>query len=127
MSARCSSVVPLNAPLPEREAFEHRVSTSPGRSLQEGQPLSHATHGTFSELDPHRRLTLTHVIDFLPGVTPYESTMRMELFPSGNRVRMVVHLSPMHSPEFTKMQSMGFNSQLTKLDKRFATEVRQPA
>jgi uncharacterized protein YndB with AHSA1/START domain len=84
-----------------------------------GQPVSHATRGTFSELTPRQRLALTHVIDFLPGVKPYESVMVMELFPSGPDVRMVVTLSPMHTPEFSKMQLEGFGSQLTKLDKRF--------
>jgi len=85
-----------------------------------GQPLSHKTSGTFSEVVPERRLTLTHLIDFLPGVKPYESTIVMELFPSGNSVRVVVTLSPMHNPEFSEMQKQGFTSQLTKLDKRFA-------
>jgi uncharacterized protein YndB with AHSA1/START domain len=85
-----------------------------------GQPLSHATHGQFSEIMRHRRLVLTHVIDFIAGVNPYESTMLMELFPSSTNVRMVVTLSAMHSPEFSQMQKEGFTSQLTKLDKRFA-------
>src|SRR6187431_404291 len=40
-----------------------------------GQPSSHKTRGRFVELTPHKRLALTHMIDFLPGVTPYESTM----------------------------------------------------
>jgi hypothetical protein len=30
------------------------------------------------------------------------------------------HLDPMHDEEFTRMSAMGFTSQLTKLDKRFA-------
>ncbi|MFY0521896.1 SRPBCC family protein [Archangium gephyra] len=94
---------------------------------KQGEPLSHATRGTFSELEVHQRLTLTHVIDFIPGVKPYESTMVMELFPSGNSVRMVVTLSPMHNPEFTQMQLEGFTSQLTKLDKRFGAGVSAPA
>ena len=55
-----------------------------------GQPVSHETHGTFSELRPRERLVLTHIIDFLPGVTPYESTIVAEFFPAGERVRMVV-------------------------------------
>lgn len=84
-----------------------------------GQPISHATRGTFSELKPHQRLVLTHVIDFLPGVKPYESTIVMEVFPKGTSVRVVVTLSAMHNPEFTAMQKEGFTSQLTKLDKRF--------
>src|SRR5262245_54142638 len=61
-----------------------------------GQPISHQTRGKFSEMEHHKRLALTHLIDFLPGVKPYESTMRMELHPSGDSVRMVVTLAPMH-------------------------------
>lgn len=87
---------------------------------KQGQPISHATRGTFSELALHRRLALTHIIDFLPGVAPYDSTMVVELFPSGASVRMVVTLTPMHTPEFSKMQKEGFTSQLTKLDRRFS-------
>ncbi|WP_224243565.1 SRPBCC family protein [Hyalangium gracile] len=84
-----------------------------------GQPVSHETRGTFSEFKPHQRLALTHIIDFLPGVKPYDSTMVLELFPSGGSVRMVVTLTPMHDAQFTAMQIEGFTSQLTKLDKRF--------
>ena len=86
---------------------------------QMGQPTSHETRGTFTELTPRERLVITHVIDFLPGVTPYESTIVVEFFPSGASVRMVVTLDPLHNEEFTKMQKEGFTSQLTKLDKRF--------
>ena len=86
---------------------------------QLGQPTSHPTHGKFTEVRPHQRLAITHVIDFLPGVKPYESTMVVELFPSGDTVRMRVTLDPMHNEEFTKMSTVGFNSQLEKLEKRF--------
>ncbi|HVG61680.1 MAG TPA: SRPBCC domain-containing protein [Hyalangium sp.] len=84
-----------------------------------GQPLSHETRGTFSEFKPHQRLALTHIIDFLPGVKPYDSTMVLELFPSGSSVRMVITLTPMHDAQTTQMQVEGFTSQLSKLDKRF--------
>jgi hypothetical protein len=59
------------------------------------------------------------VIDFLPGVKPYDSTMKVDFFASGHSVRMVVTLEPMHDEEFTKMSALGFSSQLSKLDKRF--------
>jgi hypothetical protein len=67
--------------------------------------------------DPRRfdtrfRLAITHVIDFLPGVKPYDSTIVVEFFPAGERVRMVVTLSPMHDEEFSRMQKEGFTSQL---------------
>jgi uncharacterized protein YndB with AHSA1/START domain len=92
-----------------------------------GAPLSHKTHGTYSELELHRRLALTHVIDFLPGVKPYEATTVMELFPSGKNVRMVVQLSGMHTAEMTRMQLEGFTSQIGKLDKRFGAGVSASA
>jgi len=86
---------------------------------QMGRPTSHPSRGRFSEIRPHSRLAITNVIDFLPGVKPYESTILVEFFPSGENVRMVVTLDPMHNEEFTNMLTMGFTRQLTKLDKRF--------
>ena len=85
-----------------------------------GQPRSHATRGTYAEVEPHARLAITHVIDFLPGVEPYPSTAQVEFFPSGDRVRMVITVERMHSEELTKMATTGWGSQLSKLDERFA-------
>lgn len=85
-----------------------------------GQPSSTACRGSFSEYRPNERLALTQVIDFLPGVAPYDSVMQVDFFQlSEGRVRMVVELSHMHDEQFTQMQRTGFSSQLTKLDKRF--------
>jgi uncharacterized protein YndB with AHSA1/START domain len=86
---------------------------------QMDRPISHETRGRFTEVRPMDRLAITHTIDFLPGVAPYDNTMVVELFPSGDRVRMVVTLDPMHDDEFTKMSAEGFTSQLGKLDRRF--------
>jgi uncharacterized protein YndB with AHSA1/START domain len=84
-----------------------------------GHAVTHGTRGTFAEFDLHRRLTLTHVIDFLPGVAPYESTMVVEFQELGESTRMVVTLYPMHDEATTRMSEMGFTSQLGKLDRRF--------
>jgi uncharacterized protein YndB with AHSA1/START domain len=86
---------------------------------QMGRPSSHETRGHFAEFRPYERLTLVHVIDFLPGVKPYDSTIVVDFIPNGEFVRMVVTLHPMHDAEFSNMQLQGFTSQLTKLDKRF--------
>ena len=88
---------------------------------QMGRPASHAAHARFSEFTPDERLALTTAIDFLPGVRPYPSTMRVEFFPVGTSVRMVVTLEPMHDEDFTRMSAMGFTSQLTKLDQRLVS------
>jgi uncharacterized protein YndB with AHSA1/START domain len=84
-----------------------------------GRPTSHEARARFTEFKPLERVAITSVIDFLPGVEPYESTIGVDFFPSGKSVRMVVTLQPMHDEEFTKMSTMGFTSQLTKLDRRF--------
>ena len=91
---------------------------------QMGRPTSHEARARFTEIRTHDRLAITSVIDFLPGVIPYESTIVAEFFPSGETVRMVVTLDPMHNEEFTKMQTGGFTSQLSKLDKRYGAEKR---
>ena len=85
-----------------------------------GRPPSHEARGRFAEFSPYERLALVHVVDFLPGVQPYDSTIVVDFFPSGEVVRMVVTLNPMHDEEFSTMQVQGFTSQLTKLDTRFA-------
>jgi uncharacterized protein YndB with AHSA1/START domain len=91
---------------------------------QMGRPRSHPTRARFAEVRPYDRLEITSVIDFLPGVKPYESTIVAEFFPAGESVRMVVALDSMHDEEFTKMATMGFTSQLTKLDRRFGARKR---
>src|SRR5690606_24532174 len=42
---------------------------------QAGQPTTHATRARFTALVPRERLVITNVIDFLPGVAPYESNI----------------------------------------------------
>jgi uncharacterized protein YndB with AHSA1/START domain len=84
-----------------------------------GRPASHQVRARFTEIKPRRRLAITNLIDFLPDVQPYESTIVAEFFPSGERVRMVITLEPLHDENFTRMSVIGFTSQLTKLDKRF--------
>ncbi len=85
-----------------------------------GQPTSHAVRSRFSDLVHHKRLVLTNMIDFLPGVSPYECNIAATFSENQGSVRMVVTLDRMHDEQFTKMQKEGFTSQLTKLDKRFS-------
>lgn len=85
-----------------------------------GQPISHSTRGHFTEFTPHERLTLVHVIDFIAGTEPYESTIEVVFSQSGDQARMVVTLHPHLDPHWTKMSVLGFTSQLKKLDRRFS-------
>ena len=85
-----------------------------------GQPVSHPTRSHFAALKHHERLVVTSVIDFLPGVEPYESSFSVDFTVTGDTVRMVVTLNPMHSADVSGMQKEGFESQLGKLEQRFA-------
>jgi uncharacterized protein YndB with AHSA1/START domain len=82
---------------------------------KEGWAVRHATHGTFLALEPKRRLTLRHRIDFIPGVEPYDNDMTVELVPAGTKVRMVVDIQPHRDEHWTRQSAMGFESQLTKV------------
>ena len=84
-----------------------------------GLPASHVERARFSEFRPLERLVLALMMDFLPVVEPYESTIMVDFFPSGQWVRMVVTLSPRHDEEFTKLCVQGLARQLATLDKRF--------
>lgn len=92
-----------------------------------GMPLSHETRGTFAEIEPLRRLKLRHVIDFIPGLEPYENEMLVELFPEGSRVRMVVTLEPHPAEEWTRRSAEGFASQLTKVPAALAARRERSA
>lgn len=85
-----------------------------------GAPTSQPCRGSFTHFDPCKRLVLKQLIDFLPGVAPYDSITGVDFLPDGHgRVRMIVTLSQMHDAITTGMQREGFTSQLSKLDRRF--------
>jgi hypothetical protein len=87
-----------------------------------GQPPSHVTRGRFATVEPGVRLVLVHVIDFIAGTEPYESTIEVDFHPLGDHTRMVVTVHPHHDPHWTQMATQGFASQLTKLDRRFGSQ-----
>ncbi|MBN8470317.1 SRPBCC domain-containing protein [Corallococcus exiguus] len=86
---------------------------------QAGMPLSTPSSLTYTELTPKTRLAYRHAVDFIPGVAPYTVASVVEFQVSGDTVRMTVTIDTMHSEEWTKRTSMGWKSQLNKLDKRF--------
>ncbi len=87
--------------------------------MKEWNVKSHMTKSSFTALTPHTHLAIRSVIDFIPGVKPYENDISVDFTQSGERVRMVVTLHGMHNAQFTQMQLEGFSSQITKLDARY--------
>ena len=86
---------------------------------QMGQPPSHEVRTHFTRFEPMNGLTLTNVIDFLPGVETYKSDIDVQLEETSGGTRMTVTLHGMHDENFTRMQEEGFRSQLSKLDRRY--------
>jgi uncharacterized protein YndB with AHSA1/START domain len=84
-----------------------------------GLPPSSSVCARFTEFKPYQRLILAHVIDFVPGVEPYEQTIAVDFFPAGDMVRMVTTIEPMHSEELTQTSIRVFTSQLKILEGRF--------
>lgn len=87
-------------------------------------PARQPCRGTFSAFEPERRLVLSQVIDFLPGIEAYDSTITVDFLPlEEGRVRMIVTLSQMHDAVTTAMQKEGFTSQISKLNCRFEATI----
>lgn len=82
---------------------------------QAGMALTHGTHGTFAEYDPHKRLRVLYIIDFLPGIAPYENNIVAEFIAKGTSVTMRVSIDAHPEDEWTQRSVQGFTSQLTKL------------
>ena len=77
--------------------------------------ISHGTRATFVEIVPLQRLEISHLIDFIPGLRPYENRTRVEFFPEGRNVRMVINTEEHPDKEWTQRATAGWESQLTKL------------
>jgi uncharacterized protein YndB with AHSA1/START domain len=80
---------------------------------------SHAVHARFTEVEPKRRLSVTHIVDFRPGLQPDECTIAVDFIPIGESVRMVVTIQPMREEELMQKSVAGFISQLRRLEGRF--------
>ncbi|HXU05613.1 MAG TPA: SRPBCC domain-containing protein [Polyangia bacterium] len=91
-----------------------------------GMPVSSPTRATFTEVTPPRRLAFTHVVDFVPGVTPYESATIVELTARGADTHLVLTVEAMHDEQWTNMAVMGWQSELGKLAQALANP-KKPA
>lgn len=78
-------------------------------------PLSHTTRASFGEIAPLRHLEIVHVIDFVPGMKPYENRIRVEFSGEKHAARMVITVEPHSTAEWTQRATMGMESQLTKV------------
>lgn len=85
-----------------------------------GMPLAVPGAATFTVVDPPRRFSYTHMVDFIPGVEPYEISETVELAATGDGVRLLVTLDAMHDDVWTARSVAGWESQLEKLARLLA-------
>jgi uncharacterized protein YndB with AHSA1/START domain len=89
-----------------------------------GMPVAVETRLTYTEIAPERLLVYRNLVDFVPGVAPYEASQRVELAAEGTAVRMVVTIDAMHDEEWTQRAVMGWEQELGKLERLLAARRR---
>jgi uncharacterized protein YndB with AHSA1/START domain len=92
-----------------------------------GLPVANRTRGRFGEFRPYERLTLVHMMDFIPGVEPYEHTIEVDFNAGGDQTSMTVVVHPHFAAHWTKQAVDAFESQLATLDKWFGRPQRTQA
>jgi uncharacterized protein YndB with AHSA1/START domain len=86
-----------------------------------GMPLSTASRKTFTEIVPGERLRYSSLVDFVPGVAPYEHDTVVELQPRAGGVRAVMTIEPLHDEEWTQRLVMGRRNELENLARLIET------
>jgi uncharacterized protein YndB with AHSA1/START domain len=82
-----------------------------------GMPLTTEAQVTYGEIAVNQRVAYAHLVDFIPGVEPYDIATVVELHPNGQSVRMVLAFDAMHDEEWTERAVMGWENELGKLEK----------
>jgi hypothetical protein len=65
------------------------------------------------------------MIYFIPGVRTYVNKTRVEFFPEGDSVRMVIVTEARPDKEWTRKATMGWESQLTKMPAALVARARR--
>lgn len=85
-----------------------------------GLPLSTDAKLTFVKIEPMKKLSYSHWVDFVPNVKPYKVETVVEMQETKQGVRMIVTMESMHDSEWTQRSVAGMESQLEKLTSRFS-------
>lgn len=91
---------------PETIAFMNRA----------GMPTSQECRATFTAVEAPTRLAYLHRADFVPGVEPYDVAHEVRLARSGDATVLTLSFARMHDAEWTQRATMGWESELGKLD-----------
>ena len=90
-----------------------------------GMPVATHHRGSFTAIEPERRLAFNFPVDFVPGVAPYPVETTVEIFPAADGVRLLVTIDPMHDAHWTDMSAKGWEMQLGRLEGSLAKRTAQ--
>jgi uncharacterized protein YndB with AHSA1/START domain len=108
---------------PGGDLFYSMTATGPDQAdymRKAGMPITTDHRITYTEVDPPRRLAYNELADFIPGVEPYEVGTLIELDQVAGGVRLVLTFEAMHDEQWTRMATLGRESELERLAKVLA-------
>jgi uncharacterized protein YndB with AHSA1/START domain len=80
-----------------------------------GMPLRTVSRKTFTEVVPNERLAYDSLVDFVPGVEPYEARTVVALEPDGDGTRVVMTMDDLHDAVWTDRLVLGRSNELDNL------------
>lgn len=86
-----------------------------------GMPLRTEARKTYTEVERGRRLGYLSLVDYAPGVHPYQHDTLIEFVPAGEGVHVVMTMEPMHDEDWTQRLIAGRNNELDNLAKLIDT------
>ena len=98
-------VYTMTATAPEQIAFMR----------QAGMPLATESRKRFTEVDRDGLLAYDSLVDFVPGVDPYEFSTVVELAAVGERTRVTMTMESLHDEVWTERLVAGRTNELAKL------------
>ena len=94
-------------------------ATAPGQVaylVEHGIPLETHARGTYTEVDPPRRLAWRSSVDFVPGVAPYEVMSSVDLHAlADGTTEMNFRSDRMHDAMWTRNAQEGWTQQIDRL------------
>jgi uncharacterized protein YndB with AHSA1/START domain len=84
------------------------------------QPLTQHMKARYTVVQPKTAAAWQNLVEFIPGVTPYEVESRFDLEARGKQVHMKLRFDAMHDDRFTQLAEMGWKEELGKLEQRLA-------
>jgi uncharacterized protein YndB with AHSA1/START domain len=81
-----------------------------------GMPLSTESRKTFTELEEPTRLAYTSLVDFVPGVEPYEHLTTVDLAENDGSTTITMTVEPLHDDVWTERLLAGRAMELDHLE-----------